>query len=87
MDEQQLTSLTNTQSATAMALRTSAESMRPIWMTLGDAYYHCSYGMNNVVRPPSSPLETAPLNIGLPTHYQEARGPRTGGTGNGRGGP
>jgi hypothetical protein len=22
--------------------------------------YHCSYGMNNVVRPPSSPLEAAP---------------------------
>jgi hypothetical protein len=30
MDEQQLTSLTNTQSTTAMALRTSAESMCPI---------------------------------------------------------
>ena len=30
MDEQQLTSLANTQSATATALRASAESMRPI---------------------------------------------------------
>jgi hypothetical protein len=36
MDEQQLTLLTNTQSATAMmALRTSAESMRPIRIDFG----------------------------------------------------
>jgi hypothetical protein len=38
MDEQQLMSLTNTQSLTVMALHTLAESMRPICMTLGDAY-------------------------------------------------
>jgi hypothetical protein len=39
MDEQQLTSLINTQSATAMALRTSAESMHPCdVMSLVDAY-------------------------------------------------
>jgi hypothetical protein len=52
MEERQLTSLTNTQSAIAMALRTPAESsMRPIRDDLGVMLtsYHCSYGMNNVV--------------------------------------
>ena len=38
MDEQQLTSLANTHSVTAMALRTSAESMRPICDASSDAY-------------------------------------------------
>ena len=62
MDEQHLTSLTNPQSATAIALGTSAESMCLICDNSGVMLtsYHCSYGMNNLFDHLPRRLEIAP---------------------------